>query len=692
MRMRHVVVLLPVAFLCACGGGTSGSSGGGTGSNDSSITTITVTPAKPGVTAGGTEQFTATAKDAAGNTISGVTFTWASSNTDVATINASGLATGITAGSTNITASAQGVTSADDALTVSNQTVATYYIPYSVAMGASRTPTGLYLVSAANPGMTPLAESTTALDTAVFTGPNDGPNTVLASSWVTLYSWTYNTATQQATDLTPAAEVYGQGGHLYQVSLTDPSAGPQQLSSGSYAGLCDVFNVQEGPVGSGAPIYVVADIDTVAGDNCATTADTQLWLVAAGTGSGTAPTTLPATASLLAVLWDPATGLVTGNVVQNSSELDLYDTNFVKQKVLLTGLSSNYQYAVGELDGNALIDEETYNSGASPETSTDTLYLVSGSSATQIASYSAASNSAYFTSTACQDQASGFSAFINGQNAGNQFVYSYPDASGNLNIYTLPENGGTPTAVYTSSGICLTSFLGASANNLVMVTTDSSDAQNYVSIALNGAPSQTPIVLASAASGTASSYVHYVIGNDAWVDEPGATDEQGSESVVDITTGNILQTFPDTSIADDVWGGFDPTQGILRSILILLNLPGNSDTTCDPVQGFLANGLQAVDASSLAVSSLSNSSFSECIPIYSDTANGTSYTDAEIFGPGPVLMGAMGTATGPYNLATILTGSSQQINLNVAPPPSGATANGAPFINLLEPTAVYFTY
>ena len=64
-----------------------------------------------------TQQFTATAKDSNGDTISGVTFTWASSATSVATINSStGLATGVSPGTTQIMASANGVTSSADTL------------------------------------------------------------------------------------------------------------------------------------------------------------------------------------------------------------------------------------------------------------------------------------------------------------------------------------------------------------------------------------------------------------------------------------------------------------------------------------------------------------------------------------------------------------------------------------------------
>ncbi|HKW17252.1 MAG TPA: Ig-like domain-containing protein [Terriglobales bacterium] len=105
------------------------SASGVTSSNDTltvtdPVATITVSPSSPSIAAGATQQFTATAKDSGGNTLSGITFTWASTVTGVATINTSGLATGVSTGTTQITASAGGVTSANDTLTVTPRIVA----------------------------------------------------------------------------------------------------------------------------------------------------------------------------------------------------------------------------------------------------------------------------------------------------------------------------------------------------------------------------------------------------------------------------------------------------------------------------------------------------------------------------------------------------------------------------------------
>ncbi|MEO8623877.1 MAG: DNA/RNA non-specific endonuclease, partial [bacterium] len=67
-------------------------------------TSITVTPTPATIDQGGTQQFTATAFDASSQPISGVTFTWGTSAPSIATVNSSGLATGIAGGDANITA------------------------------------------------------------------------------------------------------------------------------------------------------------------------------------------------------------------------------------------------------------------------------------------------------------------------------------------------------------------------------------------------------------------------------------------------------------------------------------------------------------------------------------------------------------------------------------------------------------
>ena len=72
-------------------------------------TRVDVSPASAGLAVGGTQQLTATPRDAAGNARTGRTVTWTSSDASVATVSGGGLVTANKAGSATITAAADGV-------------------------------------------------------------------------------------------------------------------------------------------------------------------------------------------------------------------------------------------------------------------------------------------------------------------------------------------------------------------------------------------------------------------------------------------------------------------------------------------------------------------------------------------------------------------------------------------------------
>jgi hypothetical protein len=72
------------------------------------VATVSVSPASASVMAGGTQQLTATLRDAGGNTLSGRSIGWSSSNASVATVNTSGLMSAITPGAATITATSEG--------------------------------------------------------------------------------------------------------------------------------------------------------------------------------------------------------------------------------------------------------------------------------------------------------------------------------------------------------------------------------------------------------------------------------------------------------------------------------------------------------------------------------------------------------------------------------------------------------
>jgi hypothetical protein len=108
MRSNNFFILLLVLTMIAgCGGG--GSSSGGS-AQPKTLVSIAITPANVGITAGATQQFSATGtfSDNSAQDLT-ATATWSSSSPAVATISATGLATSGAAGATVITALSAGV-------------------------------------------------------------------------------------------------------------------------------------------------------------------------------------------------------------------------------------------------------------------------------------------------------------------------------------------------------------------------------------------------------------------------------------------------------------------------------------------------------------------------------------------------------------------------------------------------------
>src|SRR2546429_1754596 len=87
------------------------------------VATVSVSPLTGSIQQSQTVQLTATLQDASGNTLSGRTVTWSSSNASVATVSSSGLVSGVTSGSATITATSEGK-SGTSSITVTNIPVA----------------------------------------------------------------------------------------------------------------------------------------------------------------------------------------------------------------------------------------------------------------------------------------------------------------------------------------------------------------------------------------------------------------------------------------------------------------------------------------------------------------------------------------------------------------------------------------
>jgi hypothetical protein len=101
MRGARLAILVALSLASACGGD-------GDGTPEAPVETVTVTPNPASVQVGYTVQLTAALEDADGNTLSGRTVTWTSGATGTATVNGSGVVSGVAAGSATITATSEG--------------------------------------------------------------------------------------------------------------------------------------------------------------------------------------------------------------------------------------------------------------------------------------------------------------------------------------------------------------------------------------------------------------------------------------------------------------------------------------------------------------------------------------------------------------------------------------------------------
>jgi sugar lactone lactonase YvrE len=109
------------------------------------VNSIAITPVSPQIIVGGTQQFAATATFSDNSTQDVTTAaTWNSSNTSVATIDTSALASASHPGSANITAAWETITSNSDTLTVSQATpTITWATPAAITYGAALSSTQL---------------------------------------------------------------------------------------------------------------------------------------------------------------------------------------------------------------------------------------------------------------------------------------------------------------------------------------------------------------------------------------------------------------------------------------------------------------------------------------------------------------------------------------------------------------------
>ena len=162
------------------------------------LTSISVSPASATITFPGAQQFTATGQYSDGSTQDlTTTATWASSNTGVATI-ASGLATAVAMGSTNISASSNSVTSNTSVLNVLKQAStpgfspmpSTYTRAQSVTLSDASSGVTFYYTTdgstpttQSTPYTSPITVSTTTTINAIAAGSGYAPSQVASGTY-----------------------------------------------------------------------------------------------------------------------------------------------------------------------------------------------------------------------------------------------------------------------------------------------------------------------------------------------------------------------------------------------------------------------------------------------------------------------------------------------------------------------------
>ena len=135
-RLLLSFLLLGVSLFVGCGGS---SSSGGTTPPAVTLVSIAVTPSSPSITAGTTQQFSATGTYSDGSTKNLTsTANWLSATPAVATINVAGLATAVAVGTTTITATS-GTITGTTVLTVTNPLVSITVTPATATVAPNGT-------------------------------------------------------------------------------------------------------------------------------------------------------------------------------------------------------------------------------------------------------------------------------------------------------------------------------------------------------------------------------------------------------------------------------------------------------------------------------------------------------------------------------------------------------------------------
>src|SRR6059036_3073822 len=231
------------------------------------VASVTVSPAAASLTAGATTQLTATPKDANGTALSGRVVTWATSNAAAATVSASGLVTGVAAGSATITATSEGQ-SGTSAMTVTNVPVGSVTVsPAAVSLTVGQTmQLAAVTKDAAGNVLTGRTVTWTTSNSTVATVLATGLVTGVAAGTATITATSEGVAGTAASTVTAPVSNPGTVTNLAVVGVTDTGATLAFTEVSDGTGLPASYDVRFGV----APISWGGSLPSVTRGTCAT--------------------------------------------------------------------------------------------------------------------------------------------------------------------------------------------------------------------------------------------------------------------------------------------------------------------------------------------------------------------------------------------------------------------------------------
>lgn len=322
--MRTKLGILSCALVVGCGGGGGGEPAGPP--PPAAVSTVSVEPTALTLLVGAAQALVATPRDAAGSALSGRSVTWLSGNTAVASVSSTGTVTGVTAGTTTITATSEG-RSGSAQVTVLAPVASVVVSPAtsSIGVGGTTTLTAVTL-DASGASLTGRSVTWTSSNTGVASVSGAGTVTALAPGSVTITASSEGRAgTAQVVVFAPVASVVVTPATLTLLvgATSNLAAATLDAAGAALSGRAITWTSSNGAVASvSAPGTVIAiapgtvTITATSEGRSGTAQVTVLAPVASVTVTPNAATLLPlGTTTLLATPRDGAGNALVGRTI-----------------------------------------------------------------------------------------------------------------------------------------------------------------------------------------------------------------------------------------------------------------------------------------------------------------------------------------------------------------------------------------